>query len=319
MPDHTFVLGTDLFESWRGGIENGDPSLLWSVGPGFDHVEVGPGRILLLGGAPGVGKSALVMQWLFNALTGHPDLRAVVASVEMSPSTLLDRQLARLSGIPLTRIRERQFEHDDQGKLAQGFNQVNSVLDRLAFVTSPNQLDRIRDAADDHKADLIVLDYLQRIEPPGRFNGMRERINALMSIMRDFAGPEVGILAAAALTRSRDAQGRSSYDHKHLSLASFRESSELEYGADDCFLLFPADSDTNHSNSDRHMTLSHQKSRYGETQDVDLTFHRRVQAFEPLDPETMPVKGSSGSTAARVRSIWVDSSCNGKAKGKSRP
>ena len=47
---------------------------------------------------------------------------------------------------------------------------------------------------------------------------MREKINASMSIMRQLADAGIGILAAAALTRSRDGKGRSSYDGKHLSL-----------------------------------------------------------------------------------------------------
>ena len=70
---------------------------------------------------------------------------------------------------------------------------------------------------------------------------MREKINALMSIVRQLADAGIGLLAAAALTRSRDSKGRSSYDGRHLSLASFRESSELEYGCDDAFLLYPTE------------------------------------------------------------------------------
>ncbi len=99
---------------------------------------------------------------------------------------------------------------------------------------------------------------------------MREKINALMSIMRQLADAGIGILAAAALTRSRDSKGRSSYDGKHLSLASFRESSELEYGCDDAFLLYPTEPDTDPDDPVRLMTLNHAKSRDGETKDVVL-------------------------------------------------
>jgi replicative DNA helicase len=86
---------------------------------------------------------------------------------------------------------------------------------------------------------------------------------------------------AAALTRSKDNKGRSSYAGKHLSLASFRESGELEYGADDAFLLYPTDPAVSLDDPERPTTLAHVKSRDGETQTVELMFHRRTQSSEP--------------------------------------
>lgn len=246
-------------------------------------------------------------------------LRAVVANVEMSPARLLDRQLSRLSGVPLTNIRKRRFDPDDPAKLAKGFERVRRVLDRIAFVEGPNDLDRVAGAVDNFAADLVVLDYVQRIRPPGRHASMRDQINALMDTLRLYANAGVGIIAAAALTRSRDGKGRSSYDGKHLGLASFRESSELEYGADDAFLLYPTEPDADPNEPVRLVTLSHQKSRDGETKDVVLKFHRRFQKFEDAGPWNMTAKGSSPSpspTANRVKATWSDTSGNGTTQGK---
>ena len=136
---------------------------------------------------------------------------------------------------------------------------------------------------------------------------MREKINAFMSIMRQLADAGIGILAAAALTRSRDSKGRSTYDGKHLSLASFRESSELEYGTDDALLLYPTEADADRDEPVRLMTLNHVKSRDGETKDVILKFHRRFQKFEDAGPWKMSVKGSSHSPAERVKEVWAKS------------
>ena len=61
-----------------------------------------------------------------------------------------------------------------------------------------------------------------------------------MGSLRQFADAGVAIIVVAALARSKDAKGRSSYNDG-LSLASFRETSELEYGADDAFVLAPDD------------------------------------------------------------------------------
>ena len=96
---------------------------------------------------------------MFDALSLNPTLRVVIANVEMSPSRLLDRQLARLSGVPLTTIRRRQVVPDDVEKIRKAMARISQVVARLAFVKAPYTLDRIADAADDHGAELIVLDY----------------------------------------------------------------------------------------------------------------------------------------------------------------
>jgi hypothetical protein len=133
---------------------------------------------------------------------------------------------------------------------------------------------------------------------------MREKINALMGTMRQFADAGVGILSAAAPTRSRDGKGRSSYAGAHLSLASFRESSELEYGADDKFLLYPTNDEADPSDPVRLMTLGHAKSRDGETKTIVLRFHRRFQRVDDAGPFNLMVKAASPSPAARLGAAW---------------
>jgi replicative DNA helicase len=319
MAESPLVSGPDLFNTWSKSIFDTTPLPTWKIGAAFDHVEIAPGRVVLLGGAPSAGKTALIMQWVFDGLFLNPALRVVVANVEMSPSRLLDRQLARLSDVPLTTIRRRQIVSDDHDKIRKALVRISQVVPRLGFVKAPYHLDRIGDAATDHNANLIVLDYAQRIEPPDKFNAMRDRINSLMSIVRQLADAGVGILAAAALTRSRDGKGRSSYEGKHLSLASFRESSELEYGADDAFLIFPTEPDADPNEPVRLVTLKHEKSRDGETKDVVLTFHRRFQRFEDAGWSGVTVKGSSPSVppiGERAKAARSNFDSNGTPDGK---
>ncbi len=101
----------------------------------------------------------------------------------------------------------------------------------------------------------------------------------------------VAILAAAAVSRSRDSRGKATYDGRHLSIASLRESGELEFGRDDCLILHPAEDAPNAPV--RAMLLRHEKSRYGEPKDVALNFDRKIQRFE-VDP-FIPVSDSGRS------------------------
>src|SRR5690348_17058958 len=112
-----FQSAGDVLAGWRDDVLSGKPPALFPLGTGdLARIECGPGAVLLLGGAPGAGKTAFTMQAAVDALRLTPDLRAVVCNVEMGPAALLDRQLARLSGIDLTLIRYRRLgaEHADR-------------------------------------------------------------------------------------------------------------------------------------------------------------------------------------------------------------
>jgi replicative DNA helicase len=227
----------DILDDWRDDVLSGKPPTLHRIGEGFDGIEIGPGLVTLIGGAPGAGKTALTLQWTFDALTLNPELRAMIANVEMTSSTILDRQLARLSGVDLTTIRHRRLTAAHGDAIAKGMEAIDALARRLTFLSPPFDLRNLATSADAHGADLIVLDYVQRFGAVGSHNDHRGAVSESMSFIRQFAGAGVAILVVAALARSKDRSGRSSYTG--LSLASFRETSELEYGADDAFILAP--------------------------------------------------------------------------------
>lgn len=104
----------------------------------------------------------------------------------------------------------------------------------------PFDLSNVAATADAFGAGLLVLDYIQRIAPPGDYaDNNRGSVNATMDCVRKFADIGGAVLMVAAVARTKDSKGRVSYDGAGLNLASFRESSELEFGADDAFMLVP--------------------------------------------------------------------------------
>ena len=294
-----FVTGESVFAGWRDNVLTGTGPVV------FPHTlpvpEISPGHVTLLGGAPGAGKTALVMACVVEALRHTPTLKALVANVEMPPAVLLDRQLARLSGVEAEVIRHRRFTAEHADRLDAGLATIESFAERLAFLEPPFDLANVAHAADAHGADVVVLDYLQRIQPPGDVADPRLRANAVMDMLRQFAGAGCAVLALSAVGRSRDNAGRSTYAAAAMSLASFRDSGELEYGADDAFLLAPVD-----ENDKRVVRLSHLKSRHGAEQTIDLNFDRARQSFTLLDaavdarPAATPGRGKRDRKAKPV-------------------
>jgi replicative DNA helicase len=293
-----YQTAADVFDAWRDALFSGAAPPLYAVGTGaLATVEIGPGRVVLVGGLPGGGKTALAMQWVIDALRAVPTLRAVVANVEMSAAVLLDRQLARLSGVPLDAIAKRKLGAEHADRIDRGLATLESVADRLAFVAPPFDLGNIAATADDFGGALLTLDYLQRIRPPGEHADKRGSVDALMDYLRQFADAGCAVLAVSAVARTKDKRGRSSYVGDGLSLASFRESSELEYGADTAYVLVPGRDDP------EAVTLRCLKHRHGEPVDVNLCFERRIQSFRPTEPAPA-TPADRGKLTASLRALW---------------
>ena len=181
---------------------------------------------------------------------------------------------------------------------------LEDLADRLAFVRPPFDLANVARIGRRLRRRLDRA----RLYPAGRHAGRARRPPRggrcqTMDYLRQFADAGVAIIVVAALARSKDAKGRSSYTDG-LSLASFRETSELEYGADDAFILAPADDAKSDGAPSSRVVLKHLKSRHGETRDIALTFDRKHQRFTPAEPAEPAARADRGKLQAALRALW---------------
>jgi replicative DNA helicase len=132
-----FVTGSAAFAGWRAAVEANTPPVTFPVAPPghpLAAVEVGPGVVLLVGAPPGAGKTTLANQLAFDALALDPARRVLLCNVEMSVPALLDRQLARLAGLPYRLVRRRELGDEHRDRLAQGLDRLAEIVDRVAFL-----------------------------------------------------------------------------------------------------------------------------------------------------------------------------------------
>ena len=297
MTGGNFVSAVDVLDDWRDKVLTGKAPTLYPIGTGeLARIEVGPALVNLIGGAPGAGKTAFTMQALIDGLRLTPTLRGVICNVEMSPSVLLDRQLARLSGVDLTTIRYRRLGAEHADRVDQGICTLAAIADRLCFVRQPFTLANVAAAADAFNAGVILLDYIQRIAPPGDHGDRRGSVDACMNYLRRFADMGVAVVVVSAVGRSKDKQGRSCYG-AGLNLASFRESSELEFGADSAFILT-----TEGDSDDGNVTLRQLKDRHGELRDINLYFDGAHQSFTAGEP--LHRQADAGKLKSALAALW---------------
>ncbi len=263
-----------LFCDWKETLLGGELPVRWQLADEsspLSSIQAEPGRVNLIGGAPGSGKTALTQQLVVDGLRLTDGLKVLVANVEMSPDVLLNRQLSRLSGIDLTLIQDRTFGPEHTPRILGGLEALEALSSRLGFVVGPFTFENVASAADDLKPQIIVLDYLQRFQCSAS-DDRRGGIDQAMSFIRQFADSGCCVFCVSALARQKNAKGQSGYHAETLTLASFRDSSELEFGADSAWILT-----TGKDPNER--TLKHLKSRNGECRDIDLEFNGSVQRF----------------------------------------
>ncbi len=295
-----FITAADAFDNWRDDLLTGKPPTFYKIaadGP-LSDIEIGPKLITLVGGAPGAGKTAFIMQSVIDALRLSPTLRAVVCNIEMPPEVLLDRQLSRLSGVPLDVIRYRRLNEDHAERIDAALGSFDEFADRLCFVRPPFTLENVAAVADEFAplADggglLLVLDYIQRIAPPGTQGDKRGTVDASMNYLRMFADAGAAVIVVSSVGRQKDGKGRSTYAGDAMNLASFKESGELEFGADDAFILAPDGDDP------AVRVLKHLKARHREPTDVSLMFDGATQRFDAMSYESHDPTGLSAALSA---------------------
>ncbi len=259
----------DLLPSWRENRLTGRPPVSYDTG--LPVQGVAQGRMLLIGGPPKVGKTALIMGCGFHALRRYPELVAVVCNVEMSPQELLDREAARASGIPLDWITNREFRNHEElvGQFEAAADGLAAMAERLVFVRPPFSLEAVDDAIDGTDARLVILDYVQRVsvysQQSRNPSDPRQRMNEAMTMIRGLADQQRAVIVVSAVSRGN---GKEKYEN--LNMASFRESSELEYGCNSAYTL---------ERNGTSAMLKHHANRNGQTHDVPLEFDGSLQRF----------------------------------------
>jgi replicative DNA helicase len=266
----SFTTAADLFGTWYSDVEHGEPPVRFVLPAPFGSLDVRPGRLLLIGGPPGVGKTAALLQVGIDLLRLNPTARLLVANVEMVPTLLVERIVSRLSSVPLTAIADRALTADQLNRVKTAVATLAPVADRLAFLHPPFALEHVAAAGTAFGANVLMLDYIQRFTVGTPSKDKREQLETAATVLRRFCDAGAVVFAASAVARQKHAGGST---YRGLNLASFRGSSELEYGADAAYLL--------ESDGGGVVRFRCEKNRYGAVADIHTAFDPITQKFTP--------------------------------------
>ena len=264
-----FVTLNDIADVVAQEIKDGTTTKpIWCGKGEFEKFCLLPETITLIGAQPGLGKTALVTQLVFEALSKKPELSALIANVEVSPEMLFKRQLSRCAAVDFNKILQGEFEEDEKAKLMEKEAALRTL--KVTFDSRPYNVDLIEDHCGENNFDIVVIDYAQRFISQSNVGGDREVV-AVMKSARQIANNGAAVIVVSATNRGSNGKP---------GLASFRDSSELEYGADDAYIM--EDSPAEHG---KIIRLTHLKARSRCRQDIELAFYGQFQRFDSLQSE----------------------------------
>lgn len=235
-----------------------------------------PGDFVVVASRPSMGKSAVAvnMAWAASQFVG-----VGIVTVEMSVSAMSTRFLSLVSGIDSNSLRRGRISPEEYRRLADVSAQVSARPIHLSqSLRDPGQIYReVRRLKDQHGIRVLLVDYLQLLDPAGDHNDTREQEVAGISRMLKKTAQDLGIavVAMAQINRKSEARG----DKKPM-LSDLRESGQIEADADVVILLhrpaYYGVVEVDGLNVEHLMEASVAKQRNGPTGLVNLYFDSRT-------------------------------------------
>lgn len=248
--------------------------------PGLDDILGGleGGDLIIIGARPAVGKSAFATQ-----ITSHfATLGKKVGyyNLEMQEKQVYERFVAARSGIDITRIRRAiAFQNDEQRR----FDEANAYLmeqDNIIITTGSKRISEIRADSKKQAYDVIIIDYLQLVQPDKSYGANRyAEVGAISHSVKALA-MEMNIPVIGLCQLNRVSEQR---EDKEPTMGELRESGDFEQDASVILLLWNTDKE---NRSKKRIKV--EKQRQGKTGKIDLYFDGGKMQFAEVDDGFYP-------------------------------
>ena len=240
-------------------------------------------EMIIIGARPSFGKTAFALDIARQVANNKKSVG--IFSLEMSSDQVIDRMISAQANIPLWRLRTGRLSGEVE------FNLIQEAFDHLSkrhiFIDdtpSPNVM-QLRSMARrlqiEHGLDLLIIDYLQLIEPRSGFQSMVQQVTEISRAIKSLARElNIPVIAISQLSRAVDQR-----EAKIPRLSDLRESGSLEQDADVVLLIYRKDRGNivNNENEEGLVEMIIAKNRNGPLGSVKLKFNSEIVSFRSLD------------------------------------
>ncbi len=242
-------------------------------------------ELIIVAARPSVGKTSFALN-VIRHIAIEEKQPVLFVSLEQSRIELAERLLCCQARVDSHRLRKGQLDSSDMDKLTAASEELRQS--KLFLDDSPGQ-NMLRIAANTRRLrlrndiKLVVIDYLQLIDPDNRRDSRQEQVAAISRRLKFLARElEIPVIALAQVNRSSEDR----QDHRPR-LSDLRESGAIEQDADVVMLLH---------RPELHEPGQHEgivevivaKQRNGPTGEITLMYVKQFMRFENFAVEHTP-------------------------------
>lgn len=188
-----------------------------------------PGKVYILAGRPGVGKSSFITT-ATNNICVKKKIPTVIYSIEMSKRELLYRSVSTGTQIPCSRIELGMLSEEEQVKVFEYSSEVSNsplYLNEAEEITINSIKSDLRKVIKKYGAKIAFIDYLGLIDGDGKDN--YHKISKISNEIRKVAKAlNIPIVLLCQMNRESEKRGQKSYEP---TLADLRDSGAIEQDA----------------------------------------------------------------------------------------
>lgn len=244
-------------------------------------------ELLILAARPSMGKTAFAMNIAEHVAFGQQSPTLFV-SLEMASVELIERLLCSVAKVNSHRLRNGSLSNEDRKRLVEKASELSQsplfVDDSPSRTVSEIAAAARRIKRREGHLGLIVIDYLQLIEPDNSRDPRQEQVAKIARRLKGLAREmKVPVLCLAQLNR----QAEDSREHRPR-LSHLRESGAIEQDAD--VVMFVHREEYYLRGEDKEQAAGQaqiiiEKQRNGPTGDVELLWRKEFTRFEDRAPE----------------------------------
>jgi replicative DNA helicase len=215
----------------------------------------------------------------------HASVRAgvptVVFSLEMSRTELVQRLMCAECTVDMQRLRTGRMEEGDWTRLTRSLGKLADAplfIDDSPATTMMEIRAKCRRLKQRHGLGLVVVDYLQLMQPTRRFENRQQEVSDISRSMKLLAKElEVPVIAISQLSRQTESRS----DRRPM-LSDLRESGALEQDSDVVLFIYRDELYDPESPRKGEADLILAKHRNGPTDTVTVTFQGQYSRFAPM-------------------------------------
>ena len=237
-----------------------------------------PWELIILAARPAMGKTAFALNLLKNVAIDQKKTVAMF-SLEMASSSLVDRIVSIVAGIPMYKISKWELDSDDFSNMWEAIEmlwETNIYLDDKDVATVPQIKSKLRRLKIEKGGlDLIIIDYLQLMQSTNFMGNKVQEVTEISRWLKQMA-MELGAPVIALAQLSRNVESR--IDKKPV-LSDLRDSGSIEQDADAVLMIHREDYYDPETDKKGATDICVRKNRNGAIWEAELYFNAPTMTF----------------------------------------